>query len=75
MVIFITFSIYKHRFNFELYYIIIFVIAAPGSKSIYIANLPQNVTKNALVDALKIFGSVRPGGVQIRMFEVCFKVL
>ncbi|KAL3511037.1 hypothetical protein ACH5RR_030438 [Cinchona calisaya] len=44
------------------------------SKTVYIQNLPTDITKNELVDAVKKFGQVRLGSVQLRTFEdgFCF---
>ncbi|CDP00442.1 unnamed protein product [Coffea canephora] len=44
------------------------------SSSIHVQNLPPDVTKNELADAVKKFGRIRQGGVQLRIYEdgFCF---
>ncbi|XP_027098246.1 nuclear transport factor 2-like isoform X1 [Coffea arabica] len=39
------------------------------SKSIHVQNLPPDVTKNELADAVKKFGRIRQGGVQLKIYE------
>ncbi|KAL3501513.1 hypothetical protein ACH5RR_035962 [Cinchona calisaya] len=44
------------------------------SKTVYIQNLPSDISENELADAVKKFGRVRPGGIQLRRYEdgFCF---
>lgn len=59
-----------------LYTIIFYLIVAMYiGYSIYVRNLPLNATAQQLEEEFKIFGSIKPDGIQVRSNKVCLKYL
>lgn len=59
------------RFGYDVLWVPDFYLYAVEGHSVYIRNLPLNATAEQVEEEFKKFGTIKPGGVQVRNHKVC----